>query len=108
MFGLNNNNHNNHSNTNCYNSLKSRCNVLMQLPKWTVFWFYMRTVPVACYVIIKWLLQFIWKSLRQSTDAKRDGIDLNSIDYYDGAHDKPPPCLVDNRIGLQSYVKLKV
>lgn len=108
MFGRSNKNQNNHSKTNGYNGHRTRSNVLAQLPIWTIIFFYMRAVPVACYVIIKWLVQFIWKTLRQSPDSKRDGNDMRHIDYYDGAHDKPPPCLVDNRIGLQSYVKLKV
>lgn len=31
----------------------------------------------------------------------------SSIENHGCFHDKPPPCLVDNKIGLQSYVKLR-
>lgn len=112
MFGLNdNNNQNNHSKTNGFNGAsgyRTKHDILIKWPIWSRIWFYIRTVPIAFYVIIKWFVQFIWHTLRQSHDTKRDGHDMRRIDYYDGVYDKPPPCLVDNRIGLQSYVKLKV
>lgn len=35
--------------------------------------------------------------------------DKNIMDGYGGGyHDKPPQCLVDNALGRQLYVKLKV
>lgn len=98
-----------------YAPTNSRVNydVLECLPKSTLLWFYTRSLLVGFYVVIKWTLYFVWKSFSESSifvkrknQSRQD--DRSSIEYYASLHDKPPLCLVDNRIGLQSYVKLKV
>lgn len=90
---------------------KNPYRVLTIMPKWTVFCFYMRSILIALWVLIKWTFLFLWNivspaSSLSSSSSRR--LNRNSIEYYGCLHDKPPPCLVDNRIGLQSYVKLKV
>lgn len=85
---------------------KNPYRVLAVMPKWTVFCFYLRSISIGLWVLLKWTLHFMWKIVRPTASSRR--LNTNSIEYYGSLHDKPPPCLVDNRIGLQSYVKLKV
>lgn len=112
MFGFNNNNNNNNNKTNggSGNNNKTTYDVLTILPKWSIFCFHLRAILVALWVVTKWFFLFIWETLSQSKIISRKyGTEKRaSVEYYGGLHDKPPPCLVDNRIGLQSYVKLKV
>lgn len=109
MFGLYNNNNNDKLNGSV-GGIKCNYGVLMRLPKRTIFCFYCRTLLVTIYIIIKWCLQFIWTTISNTRvlSKRRESDDTRLIEYYGDLHDKPPPCLVDNRIGLQSYVKLKV
>lgn len=91
----------------CHNK-KNPYKVLTVIPKWSIFCFHLRSILIGLWVIIKWTFQFIWSSLSQAHWCKHKVNYISAMDYYGGLHDKPPPCLVDNRIGLQSYVKLKV
>lgn len=86
---------------------KNPYRVLAAMPKSTVFCFYMRSILTGLWVLLKWTFHFLWNIVGPASSASRR-LDKNSIEYYGSLHDKPPPCLVDNRIGLQSYVKLKV
>lgn len=109
---LSNNNDNNNSNRKI-NSLKqfrkkNPYKVLIIVPKWSIFCFYLRSILMGLWVIVKWTFQFLWSSLSQVHWCSHKNNYISSSDYYGGLHDKPPPCLVDNRLGLQSYVKLKV
>lgn len=85
---------------------KNPYRVLAVMPKWTLFCFYMRSILIGLWVLVKWAFQFLWSIVSPTAAARR--FNGNSIEYLGSLHDKPPPCLVDNRIGLQSYVKLKV
>lgn len=86
---------------------KNPYRVLAAIPKSTVFCFYMRSILTGLWVLVKWAFYFLWNIVNPTSSASRRA-NKNSIEYYGSLHDKPPPCLVDNRIGLQSYVKLKV
>lgn len=86
-------------------------NVLMKVSQWSIFCYHLKSCLIGLWVLLKWLFNFLWQSIQSSTkyqptNALTSG---SAVDYYGCVlHDKPPPCLVDNRIGLQSYVKLKV
>lgn len=85
---------------------KNPYRALVVMPKWTVIGFYLRSILIGLWVLVKWTFHFLWNILSPTSQSRR--LNTNSIEYYGSLHDKPPPCLVDNRIGLQSYVKLKV
>lgn len=76
------------------------------VPKSTIICFYIRSILIGLWVLLKWTFQCLWNTVNKSR-RKTDNGGENG-DYYGYLHDKPPPCLVDNRIGLQSYVKLRV
>lgn len=77
------------------------------IPKWSIFCFHLRSILIGLWILVKWSFQFFWSILSQS--SRRSSTNAASAsDFYGCLHDKPPPCLVDNSIGLQSYVKLKV
>lgn len=83
---------------------KSMYDILIKLSRWTIFCYYLRSIMIGLWVLLKWLFQFLWHSIQQSTTKNRP---QTLFDYHSCLCDKPPPCLVDNKIGLQSYVKLK-
>lgn len=83
---------------------KSPYDILIKLSRWTIFCYYLRSIVIGLWVLLKWLFQFLWHSIQKSTSKNGP---QTSIDYHSCFCDKPPPCLVDNKIGLQSYVKLK-
>lgn len=80
--------------------------VLEAMPKFSVFLFYCGSVIIGLWHIVKLILQFSWNWILQmimQTSEKNTADSSNS-----GYHDKPPKCLVDNALGRQLYVKLKV
>ncbi|XP_031638878.1 epoxide hydrolase 3-like [Contarinia nasturtii] len=85
---------------------KNPYDILTKLSRWTIFCYHLKSILIGLWILLKWFAQFLWHSIQQSTKYQQQ-ITLTPIDYPDYFHDKPPPCLVDNRIGLQSYVKLK-
>lgn len=91
---------------NYYLYQKNPYRVLFVMPKWSVLCFYLRSISVGMFVLFKWTFQMLWNVVSPASISSR--FNTNSIEYYGCLHDKPPPCLVNNRIGLQSYVKLKV
>lgn len=90
------------SQNNYSNHRKDPYRVLTVIPKWSIFCFHLRSILIGSWVLSKWSVHFLWNLVNKSNR------NLTSTDSYGYLHDKPPPCLVDNRIGLQSYVKLKV
>lgn len=85
---------------------KNPYDVLIVMPKWSLFCYHLRSFVIGLWILLKWSFQFLWHSINQSSyQQKQIKTSSNNTAYL---HDKPPPCLVDNRIGLQSYVKLKV
>ena len=79
----------------------NQCYSLLEpVPKSWSFLFYIKSVCVGVWVLFKWLVFFLWNNIFQKQ--------LTVQSHYDGYHDKPPSILVDNKIGRQSYVKLKV
>lgn len=109
---LSNNNNNNDINSKTSDfkryGYKNPYKVLTVIPKWAIFCFYLRSILIGLWVIVKWTFQFLWSSLSQVHWCSHRNKCIAAGDYYGGLHDKPPPCLVDTRLGLQSYVKLKV
>lgn len=93
-----------------YNMFKDTTNssVLELVPKFTILCYYIKCIFVTLWIICKWCMYIIWKSISRSTSAKVQAIKNINNDYYGGYHDKPPACLIDNKLGQQSYVKLKV
>lgn len=85
---------------------KNAYDVLVKISRWTIFCYHLRSILIGMWILLKWLCQFLWHSIQQSTKHQQQ-IALSPGDFRGYFHDKPPPCLVDNRIGLQSYVKLK-
>lgn len=83
---------------------KNPYDILMKISRWAVFCYHLRSILIGFWILLKWSFQFLWHSIHQSTKQQQK---LTPIDYNVYFHDKPPPCLVDNRVGLQSYVKLK-
>lgn len=92
--------------TSYYQRRKNPYDVLIVMPKWSIFCYHLRSFVIGLWILLKWLFQFLWHSLNQSSYQQKQI--QTSLDYPAYLYDKPPPCLVDNRIGLQSYVKLKV
>lgn len=79
--------------------------VLAMVSRWTIVYYHLQSVLIGIWILFKWQFQFIWSLIhRYSLNYPKHAIALEP----NHRHDKPPPCLVDNRIGLQSYVKLKV
>lgn len=95
---------NNSYNNNYSIKRKSPYDVLLMMSKWSIFCYHLRSFLIGLWILIKWLFQCLWHLIQQYTS--KHSKHNSSNDCY--LHDKPPPCLVDNRIGLQSYVKLKV
>lgn len=84
---------------------KTPYDILIKVSKWTILCYYLRSILIGLWILLKWFFQFLWQSIHQS--MKQQPLAMTPFDYHSYFHDKPPPCLVDNRIGLQSYVKLK-
>ena len=109
LFGkmLQKNGANENNNSLGYYFRKNPYSVLVPTQKWNLLCFYMRSIVIGLWTIVKWSCTFLWTTVNH---AKTNVINLKQlpIEYYGGLHDKPPPCLVDNQCGLQSYVKLKV
>lgn len=78
---------------------KNPYEILIKISRWAIFCYYLRSIAIGIWVLLKWLFQFIWHSIQNRPQT--------SIDYHSYLCDKPPSCLVDNKIGLQNYVKLK-
>lgn len=79
--------------------------VLAMVSRWTIVYYHLQSVLIGIWILFKWQFQFLWSLIhRHSLNYPKQAISLEP----NHRHDKPPPCLVDNRIGLQSYVKLKV
>lgn len=98
---------------NYYSTMrKNQYDILIKISGWTIFCYYLRSILIGLWILLKWFFQFVWHSIQQwSTKShhhhhQQQAI-MAPIEYHGNFHDKPPPCLVDNRIGLQSYVKLK-
>ena len=85
---------------------KNPHDILIKISRWTIFCYYTRSIIIGLWVLLKWLFLFLWHSVQQSTSKNKSQKSL-LIEYHSSLCDKPPPCLVDNKIGLQSYVKLK-
>lgn len=97
--------------------------ILVLLPYWTIFVFYLKAVLIGSWIVFKWIIGFLWakqklhrwtgkdsrRHLRSRTDKdvnyNRSG---EETVLYGVLNDKPPSCLIDNRYGRHSYVKLKV
>lgn len=84
---------------------KNPYDIINKISRWTIFGYYLRSILIGLWILVKWLFQFLWHTIHQY--AKSQPHNATSMEYQGYFHDKPPPCLVDNRIGLQSYVKLK-
>lgn len=82
-------------------------NCLVALPKLVIFNYYIKSIFLGLWVLLKWLIYFLWKSVNQKRGVKSENSRNYRISESD-IHDKPPPCLVDNSYGRHSYVKLKV
>lgn len=85
---------------------KNPYEVLIKVSRWIIFCYHLRSILIGLWILLKWCFQFLWHTIQQSTRYQQQ-IALTPINHHSYFHDKPPPCLVDNRIGLQSYVKLK-
>lgn len=81
---------------------KNPYDILIKISRWTIISYYLRSILIWLWILLKWFFQFLWHTINQSTKHQQQ-----QFDYHGYYHDKPPPCLVDNRIGRQSYVKLK-
>lgn len=79
--------------------------VLSMVSRWTILCYHLQSALMGVWILFKWLFQFLWSLVHQYS-FRYPKYAITSDHTY--RHDKPPPCLVDNRIGLQSYVKLKV
>lgn len=90
-------------NSGFFKKRKNPYNLLTKISRWTIFVYHLRATLIGLWILLKWFFQFLWHSIQQSIKPNQ----LNAISDQNYFHDKPPPCLVDNRIGLQSYVKLK-
>lgn len=75
--------------------------VLELVPKSSILIFYIKSIFIGLWVLVKWLIYIVWNSIHQAKNKRSSSM------YYDGYHDKPPTILVDNKIGRHSYVKLK-
>lgn len=93
-------------NDNFFSRRKNPYDILIKISKWTIVTYYLRSILIWLWILLKWFFQFLWHTIQQSTKQQQH-TSMAPIDYHGYYHDKPPPCLVDNRIGLQSYVKLK-
>lgn len=80
--------------------------VLETMPKFTLLYFYCGSVIIGLWHIIKLIMHFLWNWILQLRMQKTDK-SIKDV-YSSGYHDKPPQCLVDNALGRQLYVKLKV
>lgn len=83
---------------------KNPYDILTKISRWTIFVYHLRATLIGLWILLKWFFQFLWHSIQQSIKPHQSITSVGDQSYF---HDKPPPCLVDNRIGLQSYVKLK-
>lgn len=90
------------SHNSLFGRRKCAYNVLIKISRWPIFCYHLKSILIGLWVLLKWAFYFLWQSFQHTTAISA------SSDYYSCLHDKPPPCLVDNQIGLQSYVKLKV
>lgn len=79
--------------------------VLSMVSRWTILYYHLQSTLIGIWILFKWLFQFLWSLIHQYS-FRYPKYAIGSEHTY--RHDKPPPCLVDNRIGLQSYVKLRV
>jgi epoxide hydrolase 4 len=62
---------------------------------------YSKSVFINLWVLLKWLFKFIKNEILYNT---RKIVEIDVPTYPN----KPPSCLMDNRLGRHSYVKLKV
>lgn len=91
--------------SDCFKYQRDRYHALAVLPKWTILCFYLRSIIIGLWVLLKWAFCFLWAVVNR----KSPRFNTNPMEYNNRyLHDKPLPCLVDNHIGLQSYVKLLV
>lgn len=95
----------NDTHCNFSNRHKNPYVVLSMVSKWTILSYHLQATLIGIWVLFKWLFQFVWMLIHQYSLKCPKRMVTHEHNYR---HDKPPPCLVDNRIGLQSYVKLKV
>lgn len=91
-------------NSSYFTKRKNPYDILTKISRWTIFMYHVRATLIGLWILLKWFFQFIWHSIQQSLKPNQSIGSAGDQSYF---HDKPPPCLVDNRIGLQSYVKLK-
>lgn len=92
-----------------FNRRKNPHDIIIKISRWTILSYYLRSILIGFWILLKWLFQFLWHSIHQSArnqQQQQQQLTLTPTNYHSYFHDKPPPCLVDNRIGLQSYVKL--
>lgn len=95
----------NDTHCNFSNRHKNPYVVLSRVSRWTILSYHLQATLIGIWVLFKWLFQFVWMLIHQYSLKSPKRMVTQEHNYR---HDKPPPCLVDNRIGLQSYVKLKV
>lgn len=81
---------------------KSVKNVIEPLRKRAIVGFYIKSVLVGFFVVLKWIIAFLWSYVYNNKKYSNNDKDDSNV------HDKPPTCLMDNSIGRHSYVKLKV
>lgn len=79
--------------------------VLAMVSRWTIVYYHLQSILIGIWILFKWQFQFLWSLIHRYSLKYPKHTKPIEPNYR---HDKPPPCLVDNRIGLQSYVKLKV
>ncbi|XP_055383635.1 epoxide hydrolase 4-like [Condylostylus longicornis] len=109
-------------------------NVIEPLPKRQLILFYIESICIGVWILIKWLLFFIWNNItiasknhfnrnqnnqqqqqqqQQYHQQNQKSLELlNNYYYYstinnDYYPNKPPQILVDNKLGRHSYIKLK-
>lgn len=103
---------------------KNYNHLLVRLPKLTVLNFHLKSIMVGMWILLKWFLNFLWKSVNQKRISYMKPYDGGNIrrknnnnnkylmdhqrSYSESDHNRPPSCLVDSTYGRHSYVKLKV
>lgn len=94
------NSNNNLNNNGDYDLLES-------LPILTIILFKISSSLKVIAIILNYLIYLLWNFLWNNRISKRSFINCKSKDYYSKG-EKPPQCLIDNNLGIPSYIKLQV
>lgn len=92
--------------------MSEKNNCLEVIPKLSILKFYIKSIIVGLWFILKWFLYFLWKTVNQKRSDSNNisnSIEWTTSQNSDNSfYDKPPPCLIENNYGRHSYIKLKV